>query len=160
NMSSIMFRRKPVVEKIGYWDSVRFAADGEFKRRLIRQFGEQSYVDLDSAPLSLPRQTVSSLTGSSAFGYNGFFMGVLKEYVASLEHFHQQTENFYYSYPLKQRPFPVPEPMWPQREVKGNNRRNFSLTLAADFRKSKREVEHFLQQTKKPLGLVQLYTYD
>src|SRR5690625_81733 len=160
NMSSIMFRREPVVEKIGYWDSVRFAADGEFKRRLIRQFGERSYVDLDSAPLSLPRQTVSSLTGSSAFGYNGFFMGVRKEYVESLEYFHQQTESYYYPYPLKQRPFPVPEPMWPQREISDNGKRSFAVILAADFRKPNKEIKQFLQQTRKPLGLVQLYTYD
>src|SRR5699024_2541167 len=56
NMSSIMFRRKQVVEKIGHWDSVRFAADGEFKRRLLQAFGRQSYVDLQTGPLSLPRQ--------------------------------------------------------------------------------------------------------
>src|SRR5699024_8426829 len=76
NMSSTMFRRKPVMEKLGYWDSVRFAADGEFKRRLLKAFGQDAFVDLPSGPLSLPRQAVASLTSSSAFGYNGFFMGV------------------------------------------------------------------------------------
>src|SRR5699024_1084919 len=59
NMSSIMFRKDQVLEKLGYWDSVRFAADGEFKRRLIKTFGQKSYVDLKSGPLSLPRQSVS-----------------------------------------------------------------------------------------------------
>src|SRR5699024_3450848 len=63
NMSSIMFRRKAIEQKLGYWDSVRFAADGEFKRRLIRTFGKESYVDLETGPLSLPRQSVTSLTG-------------------------------------------------------------------------------------------------
>src|SRR5699024_10514967 len=48
NMSSIMFRRDQVMEKLGYWDSVRFAADGEFKRRLLRTFGKEAYVDLQS----------------------------------------------------------------------------------------------------------------
>ena len=96
NMSSIMFRKKEVLDKIGYWDSVRFAADGEFKRRLIKAFGQKSYVDLKSGPLSLPRQSVSSLTGSSAFGYDGFFMGVRKEYVESLEHYHDSADSLYY----------------------------------------------------------------
>src|SRR5690625_4969519 len=160
NMSSIMFRREPVVEKLGYWDSVRFAADGEFKRRLIREFGEESVVDLNSAPLSLPRQTVSSLTGSSAFGYNGFFMGVRKEYVESLEYFHEQSENLYYPYPLTKRPFPVPEPMWPIREQTTEGTRKFYQVIAADFRQSNRALLQFLQTNKKQLGLVQLYTYD
>src|SRR5690625_183034 len=104
-MSSPMFRRKPVMDKLGYWDSVRFAADGEFKRRLLKEFGKDSFVDLTSGPLSLPRQAVSSLTSSSAFGYNGFFMGVRKEYVESLEHYHHEADSLYYEYPLKERPF-------------------------------------------------------
>lgn len=29
NMSSLMFRREPVLQKLGYWDSVRFGADSE-----------------------------------------------------------------------------------------------------------------------------------
>src|SRR5690625_6834464 len=46
NMSSLMFRRKPVMEKLGYWDSVRFGADGEFKKRLKIVFGDESVIDL------------------------------------------------------------------------------------------------------------------
>src|SRR5690625_2462759 len=88
NMSSLMFRREIVRKKLGYWDSVRFAADGEFKRRLIRIFGTERIVDLKTGPLSLPRQSVSSLTASSAFGYSGFFMGVRKEYVAKIGRAH------------------------------------------------------------------------
>src|SRR5690625_2653718 len=60
NMSSTMFRREPVLKELGSWDSVRFAADGEFKRRLLRVFGKQSFVDLPTGPLSLPRQSASS----------------------------------------------------------------------------------------------------
>src|SRR5699024_1158905 len=107
NMSSTMLRRKQVMDKLGYLVSLRFAADGEFKRRLLKEFGKDSFVDLTSGPLSLPRQAVSSLTSSSAFGYNGFFMGVRKEYVESLEHYHHEADSLYYEYPLKERPFPV-----------------------------------------------------
>ncbi|SFB27354.1 Glycosyl transferase family 2 [Lentibacillus halodurans] len=165
NMSSIMFRRKPVLKKVGYWDSVRFAADGEFKRRLIKVFGKARYVDLTSGPLSLPRQSVVSLTGSSAFGYNGYFKGVRKEYVDSLEHHHNRADTLYYPYPQKERPFPVPEPMWPNREEKPSGRRFFDVIMAADFRMAD-EHEKILQTinslpaANKRIGFIQMYHYN
>jgi len=168
NMSSIMFRRKQVMEKLGYWDSVRFAADGEFKRRLIRQFGEQSFVDLQSGPLSLPRQAVASLTSSSAFGYNGFFLGARKEFVESFTHFYETNDNLRYSFPLEQRPYPVPEPMWPGRETKIEGARQFDLIIAGDFREKGQDNEQVITllnkiidgQKNKRVGLVQLYEYS
>src|SRR5699024_5649066 len=164
NMSSTMFRRKPVMEKMGYWHNVRFAADGEFKRRLIKTFGVDRFVDLPTGPLSLPRQAVASLTSSSAFGYNGFFMGVRKEYVESLEYYHSQTANLYYSYPEEVRPFPVPEPMWPEREKKSEGIRSFDIVVATDFREGNRTLS-ILRQIRKMhknarIGLVQLYQFD
>lgn len=165
NMSSIMFRRKPVMEKIGFWDSVRFAADGEFKRRLIKVFGKAAYADLETGPLSLPRQAVASLTSSSAFGYSGFFMGVRKEYVESLEYFHKQADSLYYPYPQETRPFPVPEPMWPKREEKLTGYREFDVIIASDFRLKEtnktaiKEIEKQLQAGKR-VGLTQMYHYN
>ena len=163
NMSSIMFRKDQVLEKLGYWDSVRFAADGEFKRRLIKAFGQKSYVDLKSGPLSLPRQSVSSLTGSSAFGYDGFFMGVRKEYVESLEYYHDSADGLYYPYPQVRRPFPVPEPMWPVREEKTDGYRDFDVILTGDFRKNSTGHIYKINELKKEygrIGLMQLYEYD
>jgi len=168
NMSSIMFRREAVIEKLGYWDSVRFAADGEFKRRLIKVFGKDSFIDLESGPLSLPRQSVSSLTSSSAFGYNGFFMGVRKEYVESLEYYHQTHEDLYYAYPQSKRAFPVPEPMWPEREEKIEGKRAFDVVIAGDFRTVINEQAIEIQTIKATqqkiangsIGLVQLYQFD
>jgi len=133
NMSSLMFRREPVMKELGYWDSVRFAADGEFKRRLIKAFGAERIIDLTTGPLSLPRQSVSSLTASSAFGYSGFFMGVRKEYVASFTNYHNKAKNLFYPFDMSERPFPVPEPMWPQRESKPEGTRHFEVVIAADF---------------------------
>lgn len=164
NMSSTMFRRKPVMDKLGYWDSVRFAADGEFKRRLLKVFGEDSFIDLPTGPLSLPRQAVTSLTGSSAFGYDGFFMGVRKEYVESLEHHHACAETLYYEFPQTTRPFPVPEPMWPVREKNESNMRDIDIVVASDFRQEKLEI-HVLKKliAKYPeakIGLIQMYHFD
>lgn len=167
NMSSIMFRRKPVMEKLGFWDSVRFAADGEFKRRLLQTFGEQAFMDLPSGPLSLPRQAVASLTSSSAFGYNGFFMGARKEFVESFMHYYKTADSLYYPFPLVKRFYPVPEPMWPKREIEKGQDRIFDLVLAGDFRQAKNFEDDFqtLQAIIEPyrkerIGLVQLYTYD
>lgn len=164
NMSSTMFRRQPVIDKLGYWDSVRFAADGEFKRRLLKEFGKESFVDLTSGPLSLPRLAVSSLTSSSAFGYDGFFMGVRKEYVESLEHHHHKAASLYYEYPLTERPFPVPEPMWPQREVKQAGYRQFDVVVYSDFREATMNHVMLNQLLKKypqaKIGFVQIYHYD
>ncbi len=169
NMSSIMFRRKEVLNKLGFWDSVRFAADGEFKRRFLRVFGKDKFVDLATGPLSLPRQSVSSLTGSSAFGYNGFFMGVRKEYVESMEYFYETCERslLKYDYPQLQRPYPVPEPMWPNKELKNNGFRTFDVILASDFRTVKSNdsieittIKEWKKQENYRIGLIQLYRYD
>lgn len=163
NMSSIMFRRELVMEKLGYWDSVRFAADGEFKRRLIRQFGQHAFADLDSGPLSLPRQAVTSLTSSSAFGYNGFFMGARKEYVESFQHHYECVDNLYYPFPQSKRLFPVPEPMWPTREQKTDGKRIFNLIVAGDFRTETTAniIEQITAGNKEvKIGLIQLYEYD
>lgn len=166
NMSSFMFRREEVIEKLGYWDSVRFAGDGEFKRRLIRVFGKQAIVDVQTGPLSLPRQSESSLTGSSAFGYNGFFKGVRKEYVESLEYHHDQTSSFFYPFPMESRPFPVPEPMWPRREDKPDGHRYFAMVICADFRLTNLKtsdiypvIEALINKGKR-IGLIQMYRFD
>lgn len=133
NMSSLMFRRKEVLEEIGYWDTVRFAADGEFKRRLITVFGKDRIIDLKTGPLSLPRQSISSLTASSAFGYSGFFMGVRKEYVASFTDYHNRAKSLNYPFNPEKGLFPVPEPMWVKREKKENGTRHFEVVMLGDF---------------------------
>lgn len=146
NMSSLMFRREVVLEKLGYWDSVRFAGDGEFKRRLLKTFGESSFVDLNTGPLSLPRQSRQSLTGSSSFGYNGFFMGARKTYVEMLEHYHKRAESLYYPYPLKRRFFSVPEPMKPDRSINPEDVRSLPLVICADFRLILEDEPNFLEK--------------
>src|SRR5699024_7284912 len=92
NMSSIMFRKEIVMDKLGYWNCVRFVGDGEFIRRLVYSFGLSKYVDLPSGSLSLPCQSANSLIGSSVVGYNGYFLGARKVYVESLEYHHAQSD--------------------------------------------------------------------
>ncbi|MDX8047093.1 glycosyltransferase [Gracilibacillus sp. S3-1-1] len=164
NMSSFMFRRKPVVEALGFWDSVRFGGDSEFVRRVKKVFGEKSVVELKTAPLSFQRQTESSLTASSAFGFPGYFMGARKDYLESQLDHHEHTGDVYYPFPQEQRPFPVPEPMLPERE-KGK-RRHFDVIIASEFRllggTNASNVEEIKAQKELGLstGLIQMYRYD
>src|SRR5690625_740161 len=166
NMSSLMFRRKPIIEKIGYWDSVRFAADGEFKRRLIKVFGANKVIDLETGPLSFPRQSKTSLTASSAFGYDGFFMGARQEYVASFTHYHATNKNMKYpSDPKEQtkRLFPVPDPMLPKRQ---QGPHQFDIAIAADFHEISNEAAELIVseiKINRKLGLskdlIQMHAY-
>ncbi|WP_449355095.1 glycosyltransferase [Virgibacillus natechei] len=166
NMSSLMFRRIPVIEELGYWDSVRFAADSEFKRRMVAVFGKKSVVDLKTGPLSFPKQAAGSLTGSSAFGYNGFLMGVRKEYAEVHRHYHQKADTLYYAYPQEEAPFPAPEPMWPKREDKPSGSRHFDVVIVSDFRfedeTHRSTIEEMKTQTEMGLrtGLIQMARYD
>jgi len=159
NMSSLMFRREPVLEKIGYWDEVRFAADSEFIRRMMKAFGKGRIIHLHTGPLSLPRQSTASLTGSSKFGYNGFLMGARKEYSEAQRYYHEHADTLYYPANPKQRSFPVPAPMWTKRKTS----LHFDVVIAADFRAADEiTVKEIKANVKKGLrtGLIQMAEYD
>lgn len=165
NMSSLMFRRA-LVDRIGYWDSVRFAADSEFTRRIKAVFGNDAIVDLDVGPLSFQRQTQESLTGSQCFGYHGFKMGARREYEQAHSRFHGSGNPRFIQFPLQERPFVVPEPMRPDREVGRNEPRRFDVVLASDFRMpggtSMSNAEEIKANRRMGLrtALVQLSRYD
>lgn len=62
NASSLMFRREIVMERIGFFDSVRKAADTEFSLRLAAAFG-RPVLELDEAmPLAVVRLASDSLS--------------------------------------------------------------------------------------------------
>lgn len=168
NMSSFMFRREPVLEKLGFWDSVRFGADSEFIRRLKKCFGAESVVDLVTAPMSFQRQSSESLTGSSAFGYHGFFMGARKDYFETYLEYHKRPDaSTKYAFPLTQRPFDIPEPMRPKRATKDSDgSRHFDVIIASDFRLDGGSTLSSIEEIKAnkqaglKTGLIQMYRYD
>ncbi|GGA64710.1 glycosyltransferase family 2 protein [Ornithinibacillus halotolerans] len=163
NMSSLMFRKEPIQEQLGAWDSVRFAADSEFIQRIIKVFGKNSIVNLSTGPLSLARQSASSLTGSSVFGYNGFLMGIRKEYRDSYRYYHQHASSLYYDFPMKKRPYPVPEPLRLERESRP---RQFDVVIAADFRSTGQLIESIIEEIQVHqerglrTGLIQMNEYN
>ncbi|MFD2658194.1 glycosyltransferase [Gracilibacillus thailandensis] len=166
NMSSFMFRRKEVMDAIGYWDSVRFGGDSEFIKRIKYVFGEESIIELETGPLSFQRQSETSLTGNSSFGFPGFFMGARKEYLEAQVYYHKNNKNLYYEFPMKNRPFPAPEPMLPQRIKDKSNRRHFDVIIVSDFRldggSTLSSVEEIKAQQKAgyKTGIIQMARYD
>jgi hypothetical protein len=62
--SSLLFRKEAVVSLIGYFDSVRKAADSEFRLRLEASLGEEIPIVEIEAPLSLVRFERESLSAS------------------------------------------------------------------------------------------------
>jgi glycosyltransferase involved in cell wall biosynthesis len=165
NYSSLMFRRTAVMAALGYWDSVRFGADSELLRRLQRAFGRGSVVELETGPLCLQRQTSTSLTGDSAFGYHGYFMGARREYFESYLYHHRRLESLRYDHPQRTRPCPVPEPMLPSRSARPGRRRHFDVIIGSDFRltggSTRSSVEEMKAQRRLGVrtGLLQMASY-
>ncbi|MGN7382090.1 Chondroitin polymerase [Chlamydia abortus] len=166
NISSLLFRRIPVLDSVGYWDSVRFGGDGEFIRRIKKIFGEKSIKTLDIGPLSFPRVSANSLTENGAFGYYGYLFGARKEYVEAFTHYHNKGESLYYSFPLGKRPFAVPLPMMPDRNDNDTSKRNhFDVIIASDFRltggTTSSNIEEIKAQKNAGLstGLIQISRY-
>jgi glycosyltransferase involved in cell wall biosynthesis len=166
NMSSFMFRRKEVMDAVGYWDCVSFGADSEFINRIKTVLGIEAVVELKTGPLAFQRQSSGSLTGNSAFGYHGFFMGARKEYFEIYKNHHSTSPSLRYNFPQHERPFPVSEPMWPTREAKEGERRKFDVIIVSDFRldggSTLSSIEEIKAQKRMGLrtGLVQMARYD
>src|SRR5699024_7808752 len=132
-------------------------------RRMIRAFGKEAVIDLQTGPLSLPLQSEDSLTASSAFGYHGAFVGVRKEYVEAFEAYHETAEDLYYPYPMDKRLFPVPKPMEPSYK---KGKRHVDIVLIADYEMvTARDIEsmkkqiHIHQQKGLTTGIVHMPFY-
>jgi glycosyltransferase involved in cell wall biosynthesis/cell division septum initiation protein DivIVA len=153
NLSSLMFRRTAAMETIGYWDSVRFGADSEFRQRLLHVFGKDAVLDLKTGPLSFARQTENSLTGNEVYGYHGFIMGARSEYIEAFRYYHEKLGDLYYEFPQKKRPFPVPHLMLPDK--RSDQPRHFDVILVSDFRLPGGTTMSNLEEIKvqKRLGL-------
>ncbi|GHE20564.1 glycosyltransferase family 2 protein [Halomonas urumqiensis] len=109
NISSLMFKREEVVSALGCWDEVRFAADGEFYKRLKKVF--EGRVEELPAVTSLGRFEDGSLTNNNISGYFGFPYGVRKEYLESYEFFHSNSTWEDFNYKKNKPQHPVPEAM-------------------------------------------------
>jgi hypothetical protein len=113
--SSLMFRREAVIDRIGWYDSVRAAGDGEFHLRMERAFGRGSIRRLDKL-LSFVSWSEASLSGGGAFRIDddlGLFSPARSEYRRSFGLWHETATRLYMPFPLDERPFPAPESLLP-----------------------------------------------
>jgi glycosyltransferase involved in cell wall biosynthesis len=107
-VATLLFRREKVVNRIGYFDSVRFGADTEFIERIKRILSPKSIKTL-GIPLCLSASLESSLTGNKTTGID-FITGtseVRLNYNAAWKSWHKSTAiaNLKVPYNNEQRKF-------------------------------------------------------
>src|SRR5699024_7775118 len=79
---------------------------------------------------------------------------------------HTHPDKLKYDFPMGERPFPIPEPMWPVRADKNAGKRHFDVVMVSEFRllggTNMSNMEEIKAQKQMGLktGLVQLNRYD
>lgn len=165
NTSSLMFRRAPMREHFGYWDTVRFSADQELIRRMKKQFGRKAVEDIKSGPLAFQRNSDSSIVADDALGINGFLFGARKEYFDAQRHHHMTGGSLKYGADPARRPFPAPAIMLSDRQAEPAPR-HFDIIIGSDLRMEGGSIASCIQEIRAAraagykVGLIELYRYD
>ena len=167
-LTSLMFRRREVIERAGRWDEVRFAGDSEYKKRLKAIFGEQAIVELQTPPLAIFRTHAASITATATTGYPGFKMGARQEYDEASAHWRASNRSRKNPFHLKigmeasRRPFPVPNIL----RSGDRSTRHFDVVIGTDLRSPGGTTHSTLQEVRIQqqlglrTGLVHLPRYD
>lgn len=128
---STMFPIAVIREKLGFWDSVRKAADTEFILRYRMVVNNKEPLEVTQAPLTL------SLVTSSNLSVEDFRLGYRSpdrvSYRASYEHWHRRIaageHNGYLPFDAAARLFPAPDRFLPMRP----ERREVDVVVVGDF---------------------------
>ena len=107
NCATMMFRRQAIKE-IGYFDSLRFGADSEFKHRLIKYYKKRALKRLQEV-LYYAKIRPGSLTRSRVTGRKNVRVGYRDQFIK----WHRESNNLFIPYPMKNRPFQVDPVMLP-----------------------------------------------
>jgi len=112
---SLMIRRKEIIERIGFFDSVRVSADSEYERRVHAVFGKETVAHIE-LPLIVASVRSESLSGGGKFALDWTGLsGPRLQYRQQFEAFHDRirigTEKGYIPFPLKSRIFDAPTDM-------------------------------------------------
>lgn len=102
-----LFYRRSIVDEIGYYDSVRFGADSEFRERIIKKYGDK-ILELDQITY-YAQDREGSLTKSEITGNQTIRHAYAKEFRI----WHATTTDLYMPYPLPKRFFDVDPIMLP-----------------------------------------------
>jgi glycosyltransferase involved in cell wall biosynthesis len=167
NYSSLMFRHQEVVKKAGFWDSVRFAGDTEYIKRLKKVFGQRRIKELETGPVTIVRHDYSSLTGKKHFGYSGFFMGARKAYAEAFSLWHKKTKDPFMDFQQPKRPFPISSPMETSSKPDINFVNNpLNVVHSIEFRKIGEKISSTIEEIKAQkalglqIGLFPLFSFD
>jgi tetratricopeptide (TPR) repeat protein len=135
NLSSMMYRRAPVTERVGYFDSVRTGADSEYRARVELAFNEVA-VEAERLPLSFGQVHDLSLTATSLG--RGWFSPDRLDYRSAWRRWHNLAKGgdalFVPQLP-ETRAFAVAESLRPDRRAPEERlAREFDRVLIGDFR--------------------------
>lgn len=92
---SVMFKKKDILETIGYFDSNRYGSDTEFKERLIKYFDKNRIIMINKI-LYFAQKRMFSLTTNPHTGINSVFR---KIYEKKYKEWHATTQNLYIDFP-------------------------------------------------------------
>ena len=119
SLISLVMRRKEVLSRIGYFDSVRVEADVEYMKRLCILFGDRGVVEFPWV-LSFGRKRSGSLTASPRIGMaREGARPARAKYRRAYRKWHGRVRrkgDGYMAFPLLERPFEAPEVVLPTRE--------------------------------------------
>jgi len=112
---TLMFEREVVLDRIGFFDSVRTSADAEFLARLRQVFSKSALAHVDE-PLYVAKVRDGSLSNKSVeLGGPGKGTGFLsadrQSYVRAYEGWHASDSAPFVPFPLRSRPFDAPPKM-------------------------------------------------
>ena len=151
---STMFPTAVIREKLGYWDTVRKAADGEFILRYKLVVNPDDALEVSEAPLTLSLVTDSNLSVEDfRLGFRVPDRNAYREYYGR---WHRQIEDGehsgYLPFPLQERPFAAPGKYLPS-QVRS---REIDLLFVGDFSSGGAESSLLLQHVEdaRTLGLV------
>ena len=165
NTSSFLFRRRPMRDELGYWDTVRFSADNELVRRMQFLWGRQAVQHLATGPLSFQRDSDSSIVADEVLGVNGFMFGARRAYREAQGHHRLTATSLKYGADSSRRPFPAPALMRPER-ARLTRDRHLPVILGSDFRMHGGSVASCVEDMRAaralglPLGIFEMFRYD
>lgn len=128
---TLMFRTRPVLERCGFFDTVRKSADTEFARRLEVAFGTKVQ-QLDQAPLLMRYSSESLSAGDFSRGWRHESRAAYKQaYGMWHDKIRRGTAEPFFD-PLDARPFPAPR-RWTSDPA--GARTQLDLVLGGDWRR-------------------------
>ena len=135
NPSSLLFRRTPVMSRLGYFDPVRKAADSEYIGRMLAVFGERAVRHVDSPPLALIRLALGSLSRAEIRPY--WMHPARTAYMSAYQRWHSRIAARAAD-PLRprdggDRPFAAPDHLRLARD-EPTGRPGYDVVLVADWR--------------------------